>query len=83
MAALRFFKLLGQAPDTRARFISELVEEAQAARERHQQMLSVAKTAEDMETLAQHMNTIGWNSPCFNALTDKDGIIGWTLTATA
>ncbi len=83
MAALRFFKLLGQAPDIRARFIDELVEEAQAARERHEQMLSVAKTAEDMETLAQHMTTIGWNSPRFNALTDKDGTIGWTLTATA
>jgi SAM-dependent methyltransferase len=83
MAALRFFKLLGQASDIRARFIDELAEEAQAARERHQQMLSVAKTADDMETLVQHMTTIGWNSPRFNALTDKDGIIGWTLTATA
>ena len=83
MAALRFFKLLGQAPDTRARFISELVEEAQAARERHQQMLSVAKTAEDMETLVQHMTTMGWCNPGFDVLTDKDGIIGWTLTATA
>lgn len=83
MAALRFFKLLGQASDIRARFIDELAEEAQAARERHQQMLSVAKTADNMETLVQHMTTIGWNSPRFNALTDKDGIIGWTLTATA
>lgn len=83
MSALRFFKLLGEAPDVRARFIDELGEEAGAARERHEQMLSVAKTADAMETLVRHMTTIGWNSPRFNALTDKDGIIGWTLTATA
>ena len=83
MAALRFFKLLGQAPDIRARFIDELVEEAQAARERHQQMLSVAKTADAMETLVQDMTTMGWCNPRFDVLTDKDGIIGWTLTATA
>ena len=83
MAALRFFKLLGQAPDIRARFIDELVEEAEAARERHQQMVSVAKSSDAMETLVQHMTTIGWTDPHFNALTDKDGIIGWTLTATA
>ena len=83
MSALRFFKLLGQAPDIRARFIEELGEETEAARERHQQMLSVAKTAEDMETLAQQMTTMGWRDACFKALTNKDGIIGWTLTATA
>lgn len=83
MAALRFFKLLGQTPDIRARFIDELVEEAQAARERHQQMLSVAKTGDAMETLVQDMTTMGWCNPRFDVLTDKDGIIGWTLTATA
>ncbi|MCH1603085.1 MAG: class I SAM-dependent methyltransferase [Luminiphilus sp.] len=82
LAALRFFKLLGQPADMRARFVSELAEEASAARERHQQMLSVASNAADMDTLTRHMTTIGWTDPQFNALTNKDGIIGWILTAT-
>lgn len=83
LAALRFFKLLGQPADTRARFVSELAEEASAARERHQQMLSVASNSADMETLIRRMATIGWTDQQFNALTNKEGIIGWTLTATA
>ena len=83
LAALRFFKLLGQPADMRERFVSELAEEASAARQRHQQMLSVASNSADMETLVRRMATIGWTDPQFNALTNKEGIIGWTLTATA
>ncbi len=83
LAALRFFKLLGQPAEVRARFVSELGEEALAARERHRQMLSVAKSADDIASLAQDMATMGWSAIETQELTDKEGIIGWTVTACA
>ena len=83
LAALRFFKLIGQPTEMRAQFIDELGEEAAAARARHQQMLSVAKTGAAMDELAEEMGTMGWHDVHFEPLTNKDDIIGWTLTASA
>ena len=83
LAALRFFKLIGQPAEMRAQFIDELGEEAAAAKARHQQMLSVAKTGGEMSELAEEMRTIGWHDVNFDPLTNKDDIIGWTLTASA
>lgn len=83
LAALRFFKLLGQKSKVREQFISELREEAHAALERHQQMVSVAKDAADMQNLCSAMAAMGWSDVQTQELTDKDDIIGWTLTAKA
>jgi hypothetical protein len=83
LAALRFFKLLGQKSKVREQFISELREEAHAALERHQQMVSVAKDAADMQNLTSAMAAMGWSDVQTQELTDKDDIIGWTLTAKA
>ena len=60
-----------------------LGEEAAAARARHQQMLSVAKTDAAMDELAEEMRTIGWHDVHFEPLTNKDDIIGWIFTASA
>jgi len=83
LAALRFFKMIGQSAELRAKFIDELGEEAAAAKVRHQQMLSVAKTETGMSELAVEMRTMGWRNINYEALKDKDDIIGWTLTASA
>ena len=83
LAALRFFKMIGQPAELRAKFIDELGEEAAAAKVRHQQMLSVAKTETEMSELAVEMRTMGWRNINYEALKDKDDIIGWTLTASA
>ena len=83
LAALRFFKLLGQTPEVRAHFIAELENEASAARVRHQQMRSVASTNEDMEDLIDQMRKMGWRDTQYTALQHKGDIIGWTLTASA
>ena len=81
LAALRFFKLLGHRAEERSHFIDELGQEASAAKERHQQMLSVAKTAEEMQYLADAMQSIGWSGVQYQELINKEDIIGWTLTA--
>jgi len=81
LAALRFFKLLGHRAEERLHFIDELGQEASAAKERHQQMLSVAKTAEEMQYLADAMQSIGWSGVQYQELINKEDIIGWTLTA--
>lgn len=81
LAALRFFKLLGHRAEERSHFIDELGQEASAAKERHQQMLSVAKTAEEMQFLADAMQSIGWSEVQYQELINKEDIIGWTLTA--
>ncbi|MBU03136.1 MAG: hypothetical protein CME55_07560 [Halieaceae bacterium] len=83
LAALRFFKLLGQKHEVRAHFIAELENEASAARVRHQQMLSVASTSAEMEDLVDQMSTIGWRDAQHTELLHKGDIIGWTLTASA
>jgi hypothetical protein len=83
LAALRFFKLLGEKPRVREQFISDLREEANAALERHQQMVAVAKDASDMQNLTTTMAAMGWSEVETQELTDKDDIIGWTLTAKA
>jgi len=83
LAALRFFKLLGQGPQTRMEFIRDLADEASAARVRHQQMVSVAKSEADMKHLSSDMSTIGWTGCRYHELTSKDDIIGWTLSASA
>ena len=59
LAALRFFKRIGQPTEMRAQFIDELGEEAAAARARHQQMLSVAKTGTAMDELADAFSRSG------------------------
>jgi len=81
LAALRFFKLLGHRAEERSHFIDELGQEASAARERHQQMLSVAKSAEEMRFLADTMQSMGWSEVKYQELINKEDVIGWTLTA--
>ena len=83
LAALRFFKLLGQKHEVRTHFIAELENEASAARVRHQQMLSVASTSAEMEELVDQMRTMGWRDAQYTELVHKGDIIGWTLTASA
>ncbi len=83
LAALRFFKLLGQTHKVRTHFIAELENEANAARVRHQQMLSVASTKAEMEDLVDQMGTMGWRDTQYAELLHKGDIIGWTLTASA
>ena len=83
LAALRFFKLLGQTHEVRAHFIAELENEANAARVRHQQMLSVASTSAEMEDLVDQMGTMGWHDTQYAELLHKGDIIGWTLIASA
>ena len=46
-------------------------------------MLSVAKTDAAMDELAEEMRTMGWHDVQFEPLTNKEDIIGWTLTASA
>jgi SAM-dependent methyltransferase len=81
LAALRFFKLLGHRAEERSHFIDELGQEASAARERHQQMLSVAKSTEEMRFLADTMQSMGWSEVKYRELINKEDVIGWTLTA--
>lgn len=83
LAALGFFKTLGAKASAREQFIADLAAEAKAAKERHQQMLSVAKNKDDMSALSDAMARMGWSEVSFNELTNKEDIIGWTLAATA
>ncbi len=83
LAALRFFKLLGQTHEMRTHFIAELESEASAAKIRHQQMLSVASTSAEMEDLVTQMRKMGWRDLQHTELQHKGDIIGWTLTASA
>ena len=83
LAALRFFKLLGQTHEVRTHFIAELENEANAARVRHQQMLSVAGTSAEMEDLVDQMGKMGWHDTQYAELLHKGDIIGWTLIASA
>jgi hypothetical protein len=46
-------------------------------------MVSVAKDAADMQNLTSAMAAMGWSDVQTQELTDKDDIIGWTLTAKA
>ncbi len=79
-SALKFFRVLKSPEPDRVAFISNLAQEFEAYHARFSQMLSVVKSADDMEQLTQLCSQHQLSVLDLKTLNDEQGILGWIVS---
>lgn len=78
---LRYFKMLREDAGTRADYLDSIVPDFRASEERFKQMLSVAKTEEEIKRLVDFVESRGFSSVFFKEVEYKGRPVAWEINA--
>ena len=79
--ALKFFRITNSSSGERNTFIKNFRAQTLASRERHQQMVSVAMDASQVEKLQRKLMVLGFTKANFNTVSQSGEVLGWKISA--
>jgi len=79
--ALKFFKLTNGSCGQRKIFLKNFRDETLASKSRHQQMVSVAMDASQIEKLQRKLIELGFTQATFDTVLQSGEVLGWKISA--